>query len=248
MKCIYFLFSFLPLSINSISAQGYLGNPETIKGYRVNNSVSVTDFRTGKVSGYDSGEVEVYYYKDLILYKLQYILTSNVDTGKTIEIDSKLCTHYFVYHKDSSYGYDYDTRKVPVKTRISVDAAFRLEWIKHNRLFPYFNNYDQTITSSDTNAVTGIIRENYTLRNKTDGSISGFITLGYSTTIDPGIDVSICKELDSLKKKKLCYYQTKFANEELRKAGIKDTLTTTLKLEEIKIRFSDIEEYFRQLP
>jgi hypothetical protein len=71
-----------------------------------------------------SGSYDIFYYKDLILYKFQYRFDSLVD-GKLLLQEWR--SNFFAYHKDSLFGYSYYPKPdaVAITRRVSIDTMFK---------------------------------------------------------------------------------------------------------------------------
>jgi hypothetical protein len=205
MNLIAFL-SILVISVSqSPSFQYNTQSEKNIEAFEITQILPNVDFK-GVVQTYDTSTTIVYYYKDMSLYRLSYFY-SEENEGKTI-IDHELRYHYVVCKKDSLYGYDYDQHKSPGKKRVLIDSAFAGEWAVQTKLYPMFEKNLPKLISTKKEATTLI--ENYKLRDKTDSVYIADFTLKYTNAIK-NIDLSICKEFDSLKNMKL-YELSFFAN------------------------------------
>jgi hypothetical protein len=76
----------------------------------------------------------IFHVNSFIIYQSQYFYSfstskanANTDTFETVNDYSEVRYKFFVFHKDSSYGYQYDDKddKKP-KLRLPVDSAVRL--------------------------------------------------------------------------------------------------------------------------
>lgn len=152
----------------------------------------------GKVIAYDTSTVQVFYYNSLVLYKLSYIHSYSEDDVQIIE--NQLRTHYILYKPGERYGLDFDEYKHPYKREILLDSAFRGEWSVQTRLYPMFVKNLSKLTASRRQGDSLV--EQYTLRDLKDSMDVASAELKFTNSIG-NIELSICKELDSLKNMKL---------------------------------------------
>jgi hypothetical protein len=157
-----------------------------------------------KLMSYDTSSVQMYFYKNLVLYELSYRFDSIVNNKTLISEDR---THYFVYEKGKTFGFDYDEHKSIYKKRISLDSIFKFEWIAQNKLYPLFLDNPTLLVSSHKNQDSGTLHEKYIIRYKNDTSTTGTCSLSFSNNLKD-VRYSISKELDSIKNMKLYSFKT----------------------------------------
>jgi hypothetical protein len=154
---------------------------------------------TGKLTGYDTSSVHIYYYKNLILYNLSYHFDSTVNDKLLL---SEKRFHYILYEKGNSYGYDFDEHKTQYKRKISMDSVFKIEWIAVTRLYPLFVTNIAILLSSNRNKDSGTLHEQYLIKAKDDTTVLAKCSLGFTNKLQH-VRYSLSKELDSIKKMKL---------------------------------------------
>jgi hypothetical protein len=152
----------------------------------------------------------VCFYKNILLFSIPQLKSHvNVITdkkGNVIKkevIKSEVINKYFVYHKDSLYGYHYDSLNgLPQKKQL-VDS-----FLSNNTLTKFGPAYnilieDCVLADSAFDEVNQILLEKYTLKIKPDESYNDSLFLYYSRKLNDIDFFSFSKEADSTKKKKL---------------------------------------------
>src|SRR4030095_5053398 len=147
----------------------------------------------------------VFYFKDLVLYKIPYKLI--LENSKAIE-SIEVRFNYFIYRKNSEFGYYYDTLKLIKEKRFSVDSFLTL------KAFRGFNFYDRKNDSIVGRRIllNGDIVESYLPRIRYDQSY-GDTTFLYYTDRFKGVDYSFSKELDSVKNLKVFKVRIAYASQ-----------------------------------
>lgn len=154
----------------------------------------------GALQGYDTSSVYIYYYKNMILYKMPY--EHNLIVNNKLE-KSEIRHHYFIYTKGDSLGFNYDDYKSASIQQVPVDSIFKNEWIKQTKLYPIIYNNNATMIYKKTNKDSGTLYEIYSIKGKTDPGLSGSLFLMFTNELK-NINYSLSKELDSISKMKLC--------------------------------------------
>ena len=130
---------------------------------------------------------DVFYYKDLILYKGNYQFDSVVN-GKTMVHEQR--SDYFVFHKDSLFGYNYHNKK-----RAPVDSMLQKISFQGST-FDTLANIRPDSTYSDSE---GNLRKVYNI----DKSPESFTIRFYYTKNLKGIAETFSKAMDNIKNMKL---------------------------------------------
>jgi hypothetical protein len=184
---------------------------KSIDAYQITQIIPDFDGE-GRIHGYDTSNVQVFYFKDLILYKLMYLhsLTEN----DVVKIIDERRTHYILFKRNEQYGFDFDEHKTPFKRAILVDSAFSGEWSKQTKLYPMFVNLLPKLITSRSNGDSLI--ETYKMRDKKDSIDAAECELKFTSSIK-NIELTLSRELDSTKNMKL--YELSFvANPEYMKS------------------------------
>lgn len=200
---------------NFLLAQKGVITSKNIVGYQVSQIIPNIDI-LGHINDYDTSRVEVFFYEDLALYHLNYLHTITVD-GKILIKDERRF-HYFVYGKDSTYGYDIDENKTPSVRKAEVDSTFKFEWVKQTRLFEMFINGKPFLFKSENYRDSTV--EYYKIRDKKDSIDIVECKVVFSPHFKNDQNISICRELDSLKHMKVIEFSFTTNPEYLKNFGI----------------------------
>jgi hypothetical protein len=193
MKYIFYLF--LSPALLCLGCRSQRPHLETIK---VTEAYPIIQPK-GNVTGYDTASVTIYYYKDLKLYHLEYGFDS-VANGVLLKSETR--RHYLLHREGDSVGYDFDDHKSLQKIKVPMDSVYKLEWIFNTNLQLHFNNNFSELISSQGSRESGILKEEYSFRDKEDSSKTGIASFEYSGKLKD-IKFSLSPQLDSLKKMKL---------------------------------------------
>jgi hypothetical protein len=158
----------------------------------------------GGIHRYDTSTAQVFYFKDLIIYKLNY--THTITDNGVVTVKDEKRSHYILFKKSERYGFDFDEHKTPVKRRVLIDSVFSGEWTKQNDLYPMFTAYKTRLLNSQRKGNSLI--ENYRMWDKKDSMKVLDCRLKFTTSMK-NIELSICKQLDSTSNRKL--YEMSFA-------------------------------------
>jgi len=141
--------------------------------------------------------LKIYYWKDLVMFEYPYRYDSTLN-GKVLLSENRKA--FFVFQRDSSYGYHYDDapyHTMPDNERLSVDSVRE----KHNN-----SNYDVVLNWKPDSVIfdsaNKILREVYYYPEKRSDSVYFTYTLYYSTELSD-IKETLSKKLDSSRNCKL---------------------------------------------
>jgi hypothetical protein len=164
-------------------------------GYIARNIFPSLD-SSGKLVGYDTGTVFIYASGKKRLYALSSRLVSPRGISTT-----SVATHYryVVFHIDSSWGYNYDSLRVPVKRKSPLDSLFMMEWIKQNNFYSALKNSIADLLFSKKDERAGILTEKYLLKDKTTLAEAGTLAVVYRPAAPQHPDITLSRELDSLR-------------------------------------------------
>lgn len=195
MKIIVVLVFTLLASIFSANKKA---KPE-IKGLKVKEWMYVINdsFRFVKWIPY---EVDLYNQGDIFLYRLIYGFDS-VDLNINKILKSETREHYFIFEKDSLYGYDYDEHENPKRRILRKDSVIEHEWALQINLDYLLTDMKAKLISSVQNKDSGTIHELYSYIGN-DTSSHGRFYLSFSTKMGD-IDYSLSKKIDSTRGMKL---------------------------------------------
>jgi hypothetical protein len=192
---------FLFLNINSCYSQQ---SATSLRGFQATSLFPIFS-ESGEVKQYDTGIVKVYYWGNRRLYDLQYTFNS-IEKGEVRFSEKR--RHLVAFIIDSSHGYDFNLTS-GVKKRVRLDSLFKTQWIAQNKIYPILTVNIAILTSSTHSADSGLLVEHYLIKNREDSTEIGECTFSYTNRIS-GIDISLSKELDSLKQMKL--FKTKIVS------------------------------------
>jgi hypothetical protein len=214
---------------------------DKIEGYQIYRSLPMPNAE-GAITQYDTGSIQVYYYKNLTLMKLYYYYT-NEDENGVITIENELRNRFLVFKNGESYGYDFDTRNKPEKTKVVLDSTLKNEWVVRNDLSGLFKNFKVTLVENRLKG-DSLVRV-YKIYEPSSGKPVADCQLKYSKKIPP-IGLSICKQLDTVNNMKLYYYTHTINPEFIRGQGITSgEFRSEYHLSKINVKnHSEIYRYF----
>jgi hypothetical protein len=137
------------------------------------------------------------------MYDLVYQFTNTVNGKVTISEERH---HYVAFDVDSVFGYDLNMTSGILK-RVRLDSLLKNEWLVQNKLYPKLTNNIAILTESKRNKDSGTLVERYLIKSKEDSAELASCTFSYTDKIS-GIDISLSKELDSIKNMKLYKAET----------------------------------------
>jgi hypothetical protein len=176
-----------------------------ITGIKVTENFPILDPK-GKLIRYDIYHTNIYYYKDLVLYKSDYGFDSVVND---ITFKQERRDYYFVYRKGNNTGLLFDSNKHIFEKRVLTDSILNKEWC--NGLNFYRSYADNLITPISSNEIpdSGIVKKMFSFKGVKDTGLSGIVSFWFSNKLNH-IEYSLSKELDSIYKKKL--YKIRITN------------------------------------
>lgn len=156
----------------------------------------------------------VYHWGDLVLYQSQYHFDSSevplkmnspgkeTTPSENTVLLSEWRSKFFVFHKDSSYGYSYNRHStIENRKRLRVDSSLKL--------IQGWNGFDSVIANKPDSSSWlqnhSVLREVYCYL-ETDSTPSGRLILMYSKNLD-SIKESLNSAVDRIKKMKLYKFQ-----------------------------------------
>ena len=144
-------------------------------------------------------------------------------------------------------GVDFDMHATPIRKRVLLEPLFKSLWIKQTNLYPFFTNFNVILKSSQKSADSVV--EKHEFVNKKTGKHLGECQLTYSNSIPYQTDISICRELDSLRQMKLTQFVFTFEPSYVKQFGIiSGKYYSFYRLEKIDIpNKGDIMRYFNDL-
>lgn len=236
------------ISILYFSYCSSLTNRRIVKKYEITGIELTHNFpyidNKGKLLKYDTITTRIYYYKDQTLYQLSYQFDSLY--GNNL-IKSEVRNHFFVHQRDKLYGYDYDKHKTKFNRKVLADSLFNAEWFTKMNTYKILFTNESKLVRSYTDAASGELQETYELKGREDTTMSGTCFLVYSKK-SFNTAFSLSKELDSIKKMKLCRIElvnnSRFMKD---KNFYLDRIVQTYTLKKIEnINLDQVSTYFEQ--
>jgi hypothetical protein len=150
---------------------------DSIKGVRVFQHIDYID-TAGRRYTIDSSFTEIFSAGSIVLHVLSYSYSSHIEN---IELVSEERYHYFIYAKDSAYGYDWDGHREPAIRRLRVDSMLnnKDQVTGVTPVDQLFETNNAALLTSQINADSGTAAETFTLVPKTDPSGSMTCTVNY---------------------------------------------------------------------
>jgi len=187
---------------------------------------------TGKVLDYDTLSTNIYFYKDLILYKPMYQFGSKLN-GQTLETGVK--TYYFVYKKNELFGFLFDDYKKINGEAFLVDSVLKTDFTYNREFYKILDRGNAKLDKLSSTKNKKVYSFKGDKSNLFDTTNSGIITLEFTSGF-PDIQYSLSRKLDSIYKMKLT--TTKIINNAryLKESNIYlDKIEQYYKLEKLKI-------------
>ena len=153
---------------------------------------------SGKIVKYDTGTIKVYFQGSNRMYDLPYVYSYTKNGEAKI---SEIRRHFVAFDIDSAYGYDLHISSGEIK-HVNIDSVFQFVWLKKNKLYPILSENIAIVTDSKKNIDSGNLVEKYLIKSKVDSLDIGECTFSYTNRI-ANLDISLSKELDSIKNMKL---------------------------------------------
>lgn len=146
----------------------------------------------------DSSFAEVYTDGKLVLYDLAYTYGSSYETINLIDNETR--HHYFIFAKDSLFGFDLDGYRTEIVQQWKVDSVMNAEWIGNRNMGKYYEENNFRLTASRTEKNN--LHETYLITSKKDTSLpAGTCSFDYTKHL-PG---SFSTPLKSPEEKKGMY-------------------------------------------
>lgn len=215
---------------------------DSIRGIRLTRTAPGWDY-SKKIFTTRNDTVLIYQQHDLTLYSLQYIYDSVFNNQL---LKSEIRYHYFVHHKDSLYGYDFDRHKADYPKRKMADSVFN-EWVNGFKIENIIKNDTLIVKGMNKNDSARTLNKVYTVISKENSSTTGSLNLHYTSGI-VGAHFSISNRLDTLKNMKLTQAHLKSTSERLNELGVNtDKFATIIKLEDfLVLNRKDVEFIFKE--
>jgi hypothetical protein len=158
----------------------------------------------GLMRNHDTLSIPIYYYKNLIAYKLFYTIIKKWDKDGNIA-DKEEQYQLFVFEKGSKKGYLYDSYSSQKSNVVPVDSMITdVIWCEQNSA-QYYKTFERNfveLLSSDKSADNSMLHETYSYRRKGDSTAYGTFKLVFTSKLQ-NIPFSMSRELDSIKGMKL---------------------------------------------
>lgn len=211
---------------------------------------------TGKVINLDTSTVEIYYYKNQILYKIgvdYFPKVYNLNDPDTAYFSDtrnlKTRYYYFIYSKGDKYGYISNEDKKFDLEKAPVDSVLRNQWFLQRKVNYTKDSVSKFIIGTiyeTKNFDSGIFRKYLLFVPKEEGKTSGTDYWEFRDELKK-FPYSISPELDSMYNSKLCKtISVSFPKYFKKQDFMLDTVKTFFNMEEIKnIDTGKIMNYFR---
>ncbi len=167
-----------------------------LKGTRLMRHIVITD-SIGRTFTFDSSFTEVYTDGKLMLYDLTYTYGSSYEDIELIKDEVR--HHYFIFAKDSLYGFDLDAYKTKIIQKRQVDSVINKEWSRSD-MEKYYKELNFRLIASQTDR--NDLHERYLVTSKKDTSLSvGTCFFDYTKYVSGSFNMP----LQSLEEKKGMY-------------------------------------------
>jgi hypothetical protein len=215
LKIIFFLIAYWILfGCNLIAKKGKQKEHINIRCIAISNPFPIIGDK-GKVVEYQPFDTKIYYYQDQIMYQVYRPYT--ITNGKDGTSERYYPYYSFVFSKGKKQGIFYDSIRLISNKIVSVDSMLAKEWAYDIKYEEMFNDNTTGLISSRQSIDENELQELYWFKNKKDTTSTGTLQLTFSKTKLKGIDFSISKILDSLKKMKvikaITTYNARFVKE-----------------------------------
>lgn len=174
-----------------------------IKGVKFTTKHPIFD-TSWMVKDYDSISHFFYYYEDQVACNFSYHFDSTDNLGYSL---SEIRHLYFIYTKGKKYGLLIDKNQAEVEKLGNVDSVLKRYW-PAVQVGPALSEQKNivSLTNQVNDTRSGILTQEYSLKDKSDTAVKGTLLLKYTTEM-MDIEYSFSKNLDSINKKKLFYYK-----------------------------------------
>jgi hypothetical protein len=180
---------------------------DPIKAVRISQNFPLIDEK-GKLLGYDTSVVNIYYYKNQVLCKDFYFWNSTTVEYEydTITYRKGISESFFVYTSGNKYGLFFDKRSIVSDKKVLADSMLKEQW--YNRIG--LSSISLQKLAEEYNADSGTLHRNYTFKGKNDTLLKGTLSLWYTNKLN-WAKYRLLKEVDTVSKMKL--YRCKILNE-----------------------------------
>lgn len=170
--------------------------PIQLKGTRLMRHIVITD-SIGRPFTFDSSFTEVYTDGKLMLYDLTYHFGTSYEDIELIK--DEIRHHYFIFPKDSLFGFDLDGHKTKFIQKKQVDSVINKEWSRSD-MGKYYAELNFRLIASQTDR--NGLHERYLVTSKKDSSLSvGTCIFDYTKYVSGSFNMP----LQSLEEKKGMY-------------------------------------------
>jgi hypothetical protein len=152
-----------------------------------------------RILNYDTTVDIIFAYNDIRVSKKVYPYQL-IEDGKIIKTEN--ITRFFVFQKDSVYGYVFDTTIGIINSRQHIDTATGLNVILNNAIEKDFNRLSPKKVKSFKDSISSNYKEIYEIKIEEDSSIKIIWELTFNEKYT-NYPQSISKYMDSLSKSKL---------------------------------------------
>jgi hypothetical protein len=231
----------------SCSVRSQISSKENITGVAVTLLFPFFDEK-GAFLKNDTSYVNIYYYKDMILYDDSLRWETYTQGVKT---KAEMLPNFFVITKGKSNGYLFSTCRPPMDScvgpyekKLQVDSFLKEQWYNKFNLKP---DNTMTLLSEQFNTDSGRLDRQYFLREKKDTVISGQLILSFSNRL-PKVDYCLYKQLDTVPNMKLCKVKTIVDIRPMKRyKGGADIITLSTELTEVVLKNkNELLQYFER--
>jgi len=190
--------NFIPILVIWIVSCSNNLKPDSIRAISV-RQISPIVTPTGKVAWYDSAVINIYYWKNKVVYDIGYKFDSIVNDQY---LKQETRRYYIVFDTTEKFAFSYDQHKTPVKTKINRDSLFQTLWLESGDMYQFLTDNKSTLLSSKSNKDSGTFHESYEMINNID---SNFKSRGYFSYTNGlrNVHIKYSRKLDSLKNMRL---------------------------------------------
>ena len=144
-----------------------------------------------------SDSLSIFYLNDDILYKFPFIKALENATSIT---NQEIKFKYFLYRKGQPYGYYYDSINTNSFRKLAVDSLLAIKAFVGNK---FYDKANDSLVEVRRNEEKFSLIEKYVSKVKLDQSYPDTTIIYYKKNLK-NIDYTFSKELDSIKKLKIC--------------------------------------------
>ncbi len=177
------------------------GDGDRILGVKISRLFPALNEK-GEVDKYDPFDTKIFYYADQMIYQTYYhhnIFNLDISDTPTYRYDYRL----FIFSKNSKEGVLIDSNNLQTARTVRTDSMLATEWANQINFKWIFDDNYTTLVSSKYQLNGSKLTEEYSLKRRTDTSITATAFLTYSKKKLRNIPYSFSRELDSIKGMKL---------------------------------------------